>query len=99
MALCTVMAEIACYVVRITDAIEILLMARIAIGWRPGISAGMTIDALKCQVSTRQREIGLIVIKCSRRPCGCIMTLGTIKIKIISHMVGITNVIIILLVA
>ena len=49
--------------IRVAGAVIILLMAGIAIGWRPGKPICMTRAALQSQMGSAQWKLGLIMIE------------------------------------
>jgi len=99
MALGAIVAEIIGDVVGIVGAEIILLVTGPAIGRRSGITLGMAFHTIQGGMSSRKRELGLIVIERRRGPAGGGMAQGTILTEIVGGMIGIVHAVVIILVA
>ena len=97
-ALRTGMAEIIAHMIRIADALIIILVTGPAIARRVLIAARVAVDAVDRRVPTRQREGRLVVIERRRRPAGGRVAAGAIVIKAVADMIRIADALVIILV-
>ena len=87
-ALCTIVTEVPCDVIRIRCLLELRLMALVAIRVvQLVVATGMAGLTLRCNVSTRQREQCCIVIECRIGPICSRVTLSAVMIEIAGDMV------------
>ncbi len=94
-----VVAEVVLHVVGVAHRVEIILVAGETIRWRSGVAAGVAVDAVKRNVRSRQRKLGLVVVKRRGRPTVGAVADSAVVAEVILHMVGVAHRVEIILVA
>lgn len=91
MALRAYMIIIAPHVIGILDRCIFVLMTTVAASGRAGICGGMTSRTRHKRVRSGQREGRLVMIKLSRRPRSCTVTLGAGMTVVVRDVIRVLN--------